>query len=131
MTKLSRLSSPLIQNATRQFPRLNSLAKQSNNFQVRCHATEPIRSTGRWKKWIGGVSSGVIAGSILYDGLNGFEYCGGAGRFLRSVKIAAQISTDYAWNLRKVTEGTEDYEKVITFGVILPEWFSLEILFWR
>lgn len=55
----------------------------------------------------------AVAGSIAYDGYNEFEICGGISRFLRSLRIAAQISFDYSWHLYGVSENDEGYDKVI------------------
>lgn len=65
-----------------------------------------------WKKYAFRTAIGLLVSGIAYDGTNEFEYCGGAGRFLRSLKIAAFISFDYAWNLYGVDEASEEYSKV-------------------
>lgn len=54
----------------------------------------------------------LTAAALAHDSLNEFQYSGGATRFLRSLKIAAQISFDYSWNLYGVDEKAEEYEKV-------------------
>lgn len=65
-----------------------------------------------WKKYAFRTALGLLVAGIAYDGTNEFEYCGGAGRFLRSLKIAALVSFDYAWNLYGVDETSEEYSKV-------------------
>lgn len=54
----------------------------------------------------------ILAGAVAYDAYNEFEICGGVGRFLRSLKIAALISADYAWSLRGLTEDSDNYCEV-------------------
>lgn len=58
---------------------------------------------------------GVVVGAVAYDGLNEFEVCGGISRFLRSLRIAAQISLDYSWNLYGVAKEGPEYDQVIDF----------------
>lgn len=65
-----------------------------------------------WRRHVFRTGLGLLAAGIAYDGSNEFQYCGGAGRFLRSLKIAAWISFDYGWNLYGVDEASEEYTKV-------------------
>lgn len=54
----------------------------------------------------------IILGACFYDGYNSFEVCASATRFLRSLKIATQISMDYTWNLYGIEDGTQKYDQV-------------------
>lgn len=63
----------------------------------------------------------------IYDGFNEFEYCGGAGRFFRSLKIATEISADYAWNLYSLQENTKEYNEV-SFYTTLEFYFLIFLL---
>lgn len=54
----------------------------------------------------------ALTGTIIYDGFNDFEMCGGFGRFIRSLKIAVVISTDYVYSLYGLVENTKEYNEV-------------------
>lgn len=69
---------------------------------------------------------GVTVGAIAYDGYNEFEVYGGISRFLRSLKIAAQISFDYSWNLYGISKNTEAYDEVRFLNIYKCE-FLLKI----
>lgn len=86
---------------------------------AKCYSNVPVAKHQQvWKKYAFRTTLGLLASGIAYDGANEFEYCGGAGRFLRSLKIAALISVDYTWNLYGVDEKSEEYNKV-GFGFCL------------
>jgi hypothetical protein len=61
---------------------------------------------------------GSIASLLAYDyAARDLEFVGGLSRFLRSIKIAAQISYDYSVSLWGVEEDSDEYNKVrIEFG---------------
>lgn len=85
--------------------------------QVLCYSTAGSSASANqqvWKKYVLGAGAAVIAAGLIHDSLNEFQYCGGASRFLRSMKIAAQISIDYTWSLYGVTEDSDEYAKVST-----------------
>lgn len=54
----------------------------------------------------------ALTGTIIYDGFNDFEACGGFGRFARSLKIAVVISADYMYSLYGLVEDTNEYNEV-------------------
>lgn len=90
----------------------------SRFFHNSAHSKKNLRKFGVKK-----VLVGVAAGSIAYDGYNEFEVCGGISRFLRSLRIAAQISLDYSWHLYGVSKNDKDYDKVfqmIILGSLSP-----------
>lgn len=58
---------------------------------------------------------GAVVGVVAYDGYNEFEVCGGISRFLRSLRIAAQISLDYSWHLYGVAKDSEEFDRVNHF----------------
>lgn len=59
----------------------------------------------------------TLFGATVVYGYNNLEVCGGLTRFLRSIKIAALISTDYLWNLHGLEDGTEIYKQVAMYIV--------------
>lgn len=82
---------------------------------VRCfHAKKSPPKSARSviKPFLKTTAASIVVGALAYDGYNGFELCGGLIRFSRSLKIAATISADYAWNLRGLKENTEEYTEV-------------------
>lgn len=68
-----------------------------------------------WRRHALRTGIALIAAGLAHDSLNEFQYCGGAGRFLRSMSIAAHISFDYSWNLYGVAENSDEYKKVVMF----------------
>lgn len=54
----------------------------------------------------------ALTGTIVYDGFNDFEMCGGFGRFVRSLKIAVVVSADYMYSLYGLKEDSEEYNEV-------------------
>lgn len=54
----------------------------------------------------------ALTGTIIYDGCNDFEMCGGLARFMRSLKIAIAISADYMYTLHGLVEDTNEYNQV-------------------
>lgn len=85
---------------------------QKCNFSIKPVQKSPVtkRST-HYKKIITGT---VIGSLVAIDGWeNDFGYCKAAERFLRSSKITINILVDYAWNLRGLEEGMEEYDKML------------------
>lgn len=75
-------------------------------FHSQRTTSDPIRpntsSAVRTALIVAGASgAAAITCALAYDGYrHQFHHCGGVRRFLRSVRIAATISADYAWSLR-------------------------------
>lgn len=90
---------------------------------VRNKSTKSNPTSVMMKRFINRTLFGITVGAIAYDGYNEFEVYGGVSRFLRSLKIAAQISFDYSWNLYGISEHTENYNKV-TFLTCISSKFS-------
>lgn len=71
----------------------------------------------------------ALTGTLIYDGVNDFEMCGGFGRFVRSLKIAVVISADYMYTLYGLNEDTKEYSEVISENLTqrLPFLFNFPI----
>lgn len=90
---------------------IRSFQANKQNLQVTSTSINASHATS-WKRIFFRTSLAVIGGGVVYDGFNEFEHIGGATRFLRSLKIAAQISFDYSWNLYGITNESKEYDKV-------------------
>lgn len=97
---------------------INIVAKQLIHRYSTIGEAAPTAPRPRvWKKYVLRTGVAVLAATLAHDSLNEFQYFGGATRFLRSMKIAAQISFDYSWNLYGIDEKTEEYKKVCVIFV--------------
>lgn len=67
---------------------------------------------GRWVPIISRTAVVALTGTLLYDGFNDFEMCGGFGRFVRSLKIAVVVSADYMYSLYGLDEDSKEYNEV-------------------